>query len=191
MANKADLKKFAKQFAPVVPVAKPADKAVAKPSAKPADKAFIVKPINEILKPAAKPAAKPADKPADKPAAKPTAKPADKPAVKPAADAYALHLNNTGRLCFSSQAAARLGEWLDKPVDIDIDEKSRLVRLDIAKKASEDTLSLKDGGGRPYVSITKRIKALGFAAGAGATAYALEAKPYGKSGFEFKLPKMA
>src|SRR5215831_18538280 len=145
----------------------------------PADKP-IVKPIADVLKAISKPA-EPAAKP---PAAK---KPAAEPA-KPKADTLALHLNKTGRLCFLRGAAARLTEAgfaIDEQYFMALAIDKGLIRLEPKLEASADTVEVRDGGGRPYVSLTRQLKPWGFD---GSRAIDIpNVKPYGKGGFEFRL----
>lgn len=121
--------------------------------------------------PAAQPAAK-------KAAAQPAA--AKKPAA--ADGALKLHLNRTGRLCFLKAATARLGDdWSGKHMAMAIERG--IIRIDLAKPAA-DTLRVGDGAGRPYISAMKQFKGLGFD---GSDSRDIEAKPYGKAGFEFRI----
>ena len=116
---------------------------------------------------------------APKPAAKPEAKPAAKPEAKP--DTIALHLNSTGRLCFGKAAAARIP---DNAAHMAMAIDKGLVRIELAKKAADDTLPVRWASGRPYISATKQFKPLGFD---GSRAYDIAAKPFGDTGLEFKL----
>uniref|UniRef100_Q01RL7 Uncharacterized protein n=1 Tax=Solibacter usitatus (strain Ellin6076) TaxID=234267 RepID=Q01RL7_SOLUE len=110
--------------------------------------------------------------------AKPAAKPADKPKGNP--NAFAIHVNKTGRVCFGKDAAERMGDspfcklWIE----------GKLVRLGPTKKEVEGAVLVRDASGRPYISATKQFKPLGFD---GSRAYDCEAKPYGNAGFEFRL----
>lgn len=106
------------------------------------------------------------------------AKPEAKAEAKP--EALAIHVNKTGRLCFGKSAAARLG---DSPFCTLAVEKG-IVRIEPIKKEIEGALTIRDGGGRPYISATKQFKPLGFD---GSRPYDIEAKPYGTAGFEFRL----
>lgn len=123
---------------------------------------------------AAKPAisAKPAAE------AKPAAA-AAKPAAKPA-DSFAIHVNKTGRVCFSAAAAARLGDAKHMALII----ADGLVQMTPATKATDSTLPIRDAAGRPYVSATRQFRPLGFD---GSKAINVIAKPHGAAGFAFKL----
>jgi hypothetical protein len=124
------------------------------------------------IAPAAKPAAKP---PAKTAAAKPAA-----PAAKSNPNAFAIHINKTGRLCFSKPAADRLGQ--PKYCLLAIDKG--IVRIEPTNKDSENAVPVRDASGRPYISATKQFKPLGFD---GSRPYDIDAKPYGNGGFEFRL----
>jgi hypothetical protein len=63
-------------------------------------------------------------------------------------------------------------------------DKGGNIRLSPTAKEGADTLPVRDGSGRPYISATKQFKPLGFD---GSKPYDIEAKPYGNSGFEFRL----
>ena|SRR5215831_5270413 len=134
-------------------------------------------------KPAAKLPKQPAAEPAKPPAAKKLAEPA-----KPKADTLALHLNKTGRLCFLRGAAARLTEAgfaIDEQYFMALAIDKGLIRLEPKLEASADTVEVRDGGGRPYVSLTRQLKPWGFD---GSRAIDIpNVKPYGKGGFEFRL----
>lgn len=116
-------------------------------------------------------------------AAAPKAPKAAAPKAAEKAPALAIHINKTGRVCFGKDAAVRLGgiEAINKHMAMKIEEG--LVRIDIAAPGA-DTLPIRDGGGRPYISATRQFKPLGFD---GSKPYDLEAKPYGTAGFEFRL----
>jgi hypothetical protein len=125
------------------------------------------------------------------PAAAEPLKPAEKPA-KPAAaapDTFALHLNKTGRLCIGAAAAERMGFDADKEstwgyMIYALDEKARRVRLEWSAKEADNSMRVRNGGGRPYVSATREFKPFGLDYSAGRD---IPAKPYGSRGFEFTL----
>ena len=116
---------------------------------------------------------------------KPKAKPASKPAPK-AKDEFEIHINNTGRICFGKDEAARL-EGYDY-CSIAVDEAKKLIRLEPARKQAEGAKEIKYADKeykiRPYISATREMKPLGFD---GSRPYDCIAKPYGAAGFEFKL----
>jgi hypothetical protein len=150
-------------------------------SLKPKELTAMTKKAKTPTKPPAKIAEKPSAKPATKPATKPAAaaaKPATKPAEKPAA-ALAIHVNKTGRVCFGREAAVRLG----KPEYCAVSVDKGVIRIEPTKKA-DGALPVRDASGRPYISATRQFKPLGFD---GSRAYDCDAKPYGSSGFEFRL----
>jgi hypothetical protein len=126
--------------------------------------------------------AAPKPKAAPKAAAPKAAKAESKPksAPKAAPNALDIHINKTGRVCFSKTAADRLGEA--KYVAITIDK--RTVRFEPLAKEREGAVPVRDGGGRPYISATKQLKTLGFD---GSKPYDIEAKPLNAHGFEFTL----
>jgi hypothetical protein len=120
-----------------------------------------------------------------KPAKAEPAKPASKPAIaaKPKGDTIAMHLNKTGRLCLLRDAAERISDFFpDGHMAISIEKG--LVRLTPSNKASEGSVNIGNASGRPYVSMMKAVKALGFD---GSESRDIEAKPYGSAGFEFRL----
>jgi hypothetical protein len=92
----------------------------------------------------------------------------------------AIHINKTGRVCFGKDAAARLGEAKYLSVAID----GETIRLDTLDNVQEGALTVRDANGRPYVSAACQLKQFGFD---GSRSYNIEAKPYGKAGFEFEL----
>ena len=100
------------------------------------------------------------------------------------ADTYKLHLNRTGRLCIGKEAAERMGEAPFCKLSIE----GKTVRLEPSKKESADALAVRYADPeyqvRPYVSASKAFKTLGWD---GAEGIDIEAKPYGSSGFEFRL----
>jgi hypothetical protein len=96
------------------------------------------------------------------------------------ADSFAIHVNKTGRVCFRRAAAERLG---GAPF-CKLTMEGKLVRLEPTKKDADGALTVRKASGRPYISATKQFKPLGFD---GSRTYDIEAKAYGKAGFEFRL----
>jgi hypothetical protein len=146
-------------------------------------KTVAAKALKAEPKKAAAPKAEP--KKADKPEAapKPTAAPKAEP-KKAAANTFALHLNKTGRLCIGKEAAARLGEnqyclLMIEGKTVRLEPKAKPVDGAIEVKYADSEYAL-----RPYISASKAWKALGWT---GAEGIDIEAKPYGSSGFEFRL----
>ena len=95
------------------------------------------------------------------------------------AEAFAIHVNKTGRVCFGKLAAARLGNPPYCALTID----GKIVRLEPTKKA-DGAIEVHSASGRPYISATRQFKPLGFD---GSRPYDIEAKAYGAAGFEFRL----
>ena len=93
------------------------------------------------------------------PAAEPKAKKAAKAekVEKPAATELRVHINKTGRVCFGKLAAERIGE----ASYMVITAEGKTVKLVPAAKATEGAVDINLGGGRPYVSATKILKATG------------------------------
>jgi len=110
-------------------------------------------------------------------------KPAAPAAVKANPGAYALHVNKTGRVCFGKDAAKRIGNFFpDGFMTLAIDKG--VIRLEPTNKRAGGALQIREASGRPYISVTKQFKPLGFD---GSRPYDIDAKPYGIAGFEFRL----
>jgi hypothetical protein len=119
--------------------------------------------------------------PAAKPKAMPKADAAPKDKAK--ADGFAIHVNKTGRVCFGNDAAERISAFVpDGFMTLEI--ANDLVRLQPTNNSVDGALPIRDASGRPYVSATRQFKALGFD---GRRALDIEAKPFGKAGFTFRL----
>lgn len=112
--------------------------------------------------------------------AKAEAAKAAKAPAKAKAEAYDIHINKTGRVCFSKLAAERLGDAPFCKLSID----GKLIRIEPSKKDIDGALTVRDASGRPYISATRQFKPLGFD---GSRPYDIEAKPFGAAGFEFRL----
>jgi hypothetical protein len=62
---------------------------------------------------------------------------------------------------------------------------------DMIRLVPTDALPVQHQKGRPYISVARQFKPLGFEAGTkaeGAEAYNIEPKPYGDRGLEFPSP---
>ena len=97
---------------------------------------------------------------------------------------FDIHVNNTGRVCFGRSAAARLSEagfTIDVVYYMLLVIDKGIIRLEPTLKESE--IEVRNGGGRPYISLTRQMRPLGFEPNTGALD--VVAKPYGKAGFEF------
>ena len=132
-------------------------------------------------KAAAKASAKPAKADAKAKATKAEAAPNGAKKANGAAkgEAFKIHINSTGRVCFGRDAAARLGNPPYCALTID----GKIVRLEPTKKA-DGAIEVHSASGRPYISATRQFKPLGFD---GSRPYDIEAKAYGAAGFEFRL----
>jgi len=130
-----------------------------------------------------KPAA-PKGKAKGKAESKPAAKPAE-PKAK-GKEEFDIHINNTGRICFGVDEAARIEGYDYCSIAVDVAKK--LIRLEPARKQAEGAKEIKYADKeykiRPYISATREMKPLGFD---GSRPYDCIAKPYGAAGFEFKL----
>lgn len=152
--------------------AKKAEKAAPAPKAPKAPKATEKAP--KAAEKAAAPKAAAAAKKAPEKAAAAAPKATEK--------ALDIHINKTGRFCFSATAKERMADYLYPKGHCIVEVKGNTVRLDMVSKAAENTTPVRDASGRPYISATKAIKPLGFD---GSQSYDFVAKAYGKAGFEF------
>ena len=163
-----------------MPKADKAAKAAPKAEEPKADKAAPKAEEPKAEEPKADKAAPKAAK-ADKAAkAAPKADKAEEPKVFP------IHLNKTGRVCFSAIAGKRL--LAGKPIEetelfATLKVEGKTIRIEPSKKQIEGAVAVGNGGGRPYISAMKAFKELGYDGSAGKD---FEARPYGAAGFEFK-----
>jgi hypothetical protein len=110
-------------------------------------------------------------------------KAAPKASKAPAAPkAFGIHINKTGRVCFSSTAAARIPA--DMPHARVLADGKKISIIPVAKFA-EDTTEIRFAGNRPYISATKILKGTGLFDGS--KSFDFEAAPINGCGFQFVM----
>jgi hypothetical protein len=98
-----------------------------------------------------------------------------------------IHINNTGRIVFNQEAAARLKH---KPTYMKVIIDGEMIRLIPADEPSKQSLEMRypEGDGPYTLEATRFFKPLGFERGKGMPSYGIPVvKPYG-DGFEFPSP---
>jgi hypothetical protein len=117
------------------------------------------------------------------PKAPAVSKAAPKASKAPAAPkAFGIHINKTGRVCFSSTAAARIPAEL---AHVEVKADGKKITIQPVAKFSETSTELRWAGNRPYISATKVLKATGLFDGS--KSFDFEAAPINGCGFTFMM----
>jgi hypothetical protein len=129
-----------------------------------------------------KAASKAARKAAPKAEAASKAAPKAAPKAAAAPKAFGIHINKTGRVCFSAIAAARIPAEL---AHVEVKADGKKITIQPVAKFSETSTELRWAGNRPYISATKILKATGLFDGS--KSFDFEAAPINGCGFQFVM----